>query len=38
LPPGDPHIRQRRKNIVLLLVLLALIALLYGITLMKMSG
>ena len=35
--PDDPHVRQRRKNITLLVVLLALIALLYAITIMKMG-
>jgi len=38
LPHGDPHQRQKRKNIALLLVLLALIALLYAITLMRMGA
>lgn len=34
---GDPHNRQRRKNITLLVVLIALIGLMYAITLMKMG-
>jgi len=38
LPRDDRHHLQKRKNMALLLVLLALIALFYAITLMKMGG
>lgn len=38
MPQDDRHQSQKRKNIALLLVLLALIALVYGITIMRMSG
>jgi hypothetical protein len=38
LPQGDRHSAQKRKNLALLLVLLALIALVYAIAIMKMSS
>jgi hypothetical protein len=38
LPLGQPHITQKRKNVALLLVLLAVMALFYAITLMRMGG
>jgi len=38
MPSGDRHQAQRRKNIALLLVLVALIALFYAITIMKMGA
>ena len=38
MPAGEPHRRQQRKNYVLLAVLLALMALLYAIAMMKMGA
>jgi hypothetical protein len=38
VPSGDPSNPQKNKNIALLLVLLALIALLYAITIMKLGS
>jgi len=38
VPHNDRHRAQRRKNIALLLVLLALIGLIYAITMMRMGG
>ena len=34
---NDPHQRQKQKNITLFIVLLALVALFYAITIMKMG-
>lgn len=38
MPLDELHRRQRRKNITLALVLVALVALLFAISIMKMSG
>ena len=38
MPYGDAHRAQKRKNFALLAILLALIALMYAISLMKMGG
>jgi hypothetical protein len=38
MPHNDRHTSQKKKNIALMLVLLVLIALIYGITVMKMKG
>ncbi len=38
MPIGEPHRTQKRKNIALLLILLALVALMYAVSMMKMSG
>jgi len=38
VPIGDSHQRQKRKNVALLLILLALMALFYAITIMRMSA
>jgi hypothetical protein len=37
LPLSDHHQRQKRKNLALLAVLLALVALFYALAIMKMS-
>lgn len=37
MPLGDPHQRQKRKNIVLFALLVGLIALIYAISLMRMG-
>jgi len=38
VPLGESHHRQKRKNIALLLVLLALMALFYAITIVKIGA
>lgn len=38
MPESDLHQKQKRKNIVLMLVLLGLIGLVYAITVMRIKG